>query len=105
MPDDVRNDPAGLWSVSGRLDGYKVRVGRPPTRVVDDFDQACRIVIGPETDVPCFIGRDVVDKAIFRDRRQGGEVRVIGMNQAARTLVERVGRFETMHLPADEAAH
>ena len=50
-------------------------------------------------------GVAAVDKVVFRYRRQGADVRVIGMNQAARTLVERVGRFEKMHLPAGEAAH
>lgn len=50
-------------------------------------------------------GVAAVDKVVFRYRRQGAEVRVVGMNQAARTLVDRVGRFEKMHLPAGEAAH
>ncbi|WP_370523230.1 STAS domain-containing protein [Brevundimonas sp. P7753] len=50
-------------------------------------------------------GVAAVDKVVFRYRRQGADVRVIGMNQAARTLVERVGRFEKMHLPAGKAAH
>ena len=50
-------------------------------------------------------GVAAVDKVVFRYRRQGAEVRVIGMNAAARTLVEQVGRFEKMHLPAGEAAH
>lgn len=42
---------------------------------------------------------------VFRYRRQGAEVVVTGMNAAARTLVERVGKFEKMHLPAGAAAH
>jgi SulP family sulfate permease len=37
-------------------------------------------------------------------RRQGAQVEVIGMNQAARTLVDQVGRFEKEHLPT-AAAH
>jgi SulP family sulfate permease len=40
-----------------------------------------------------------VDKVVFRYRRQGAEVEVIGMNQAAATLVERVGRHDKTHLP------
>ncbi|OGN41869.1 MAG: sodium-independent anion transporter [Caulobacterales bacterium RIFCSPHIGHO2_01_FULL_70_19] len=50
-------------------------------------------------------GVAAVDKVVFRYRRQGAEVVVTGMNAAARTLVERVGRFEKMHLPAGAAAH
>jgi SulP family sulfate permease len=40
-----------------------------------------------------------VDKVVFRYRRQGAEVEVIGMNQAAGALVERVGRHDKTHLP------
>jgi len=40
-----------------------------------------------------------VDKVVFRYRRQGAKVEVIGMNQAAATLVERVGRHDKTHLP------
>jgi SulP family sulfate permease len=40
-----------------------------------------------------------VDKVVFRYRRQGAEVQVIGLNQAAATLVERVGRHDKTHLP------
>ena len=46
-----------------------------------------------------------VDKVVFRYRRQGAQVRVIGMNAATRTLVDRVGRFEKLHLPEGGAAH
>ena len=45
-------------------------------------------------------GAAAVDKVVFRYRRQGAEVVVHGMNQAARTLIDRVGRFEKEHLPA-----
>lgn len=41
-----------------------------------------------------------VDKVVFRYRRQGAQVDVIGMNEAAATLVERVGRHDKTHLPA-----
>lgn len=44
-------------------------------------------------------GVAAVDKVVFRYRRQGAQVDVIGMNQAARTLVDQVGRFEKEHLP------
>lgn len=40
-----------------------------------------------------------VDKVVFRYRRQGAAVEVIGMNEAAATLVERVGRHDKTHLP------
>jgi SulP family sulfate permease len=50
-------------------------------------------------------GVAAVDKVVFRYRRQGAEVAVTGMNQAARTLVDRVGRFEKQHLPEGAAAH
>lgn len=50
-------------------------------------------------------GVAAVDKVVFRYRRQGAEVQVIGMNAAARTLVDRVGRFEKQHLPESAGAH
>ncbi|MGQ2991076.1 MAG: SulP family inorganic anion transporter [Brevundimonas sp.] len=50
-------------------------------------------------------GVAAVDKVVFRYRRQGAEVQVIGMNAAARTLVDRVGRFEKQHLPEGAGAH
>ena len=45
-------------------------------------------------------GVAAVDKVVFRYRRQGAEVSVISMNEAGRTLVERVGRYDKV---ADEA--
>ena len=50
-------------------------------------------------------GVAAVDKVVFRYRRQGADVQVTGMNDAARTLVTRVGRFEKMHLPDGAGAH
>ncbi|MFA4899150.1 MAG: SulP family inorganic anion transporter [Brevundimonas sp.] len=50
-------------------------------------------------------GVAAVDKVVFRYRRQGADVQVLGMNEAARTLVTRVGRFEKMHLPDGAGAH
>jgi SulP family sulfate permease len=49
-------------------------------------------------------GVAAVDKVVFRYRRQGAEVEVVGMNQAARTLVDRVGKHDKSHLPG-VAAH
>ncbi|MEQ7156353.1 SulP family inorganic anion transporter [Brevundimonas aurifodinae] len=49
-------------------------------------------------------GVAAVDKVVFRYRRQGAEVEVIGMNAAARTLVDKVGRHDKDHLPT-AAAH
>lgn len=45
-------------------------------------------------------GVGAVDKVVFRYRKQGAEVVVNGMNEAGRTLVERVGRHDKDHLPA-----
>lgn len=50
-------------------------------------------------------GVAAVDKVVFRYRRQGADVQVLRMNDAARTLVTRVGRFEKMHLPNGAGAH
>lgn len=44
-------------------------------------------------------GVAAVDKVVFRYRRQGAEVEMIGMNKAAITLVEKVGRHNRSHLP------
>ncbi|MFN3558884.1 MAG: SulP family inorganic anion transporter [Brevundimonas sp.] len=49
-------------------------------------------------------GVAAVDKVVFRYRRQGAVVEVIGMNDAGRTLIDRVGRHDKAHLPAG-AAH
>lgn len=45
-------------------------------------------------------GVAAVDKVVFRYRRQGAEVEVIGMNEAGRTLIDRVGKYDKDHLPA-----
>ena len=50
-------------------------------------------------------GVAAVDKVVFRYRRQGAEVELIGMNQAGQTLVDQVGKHDKSHLPAGEAAH
>jgi SulP family sulfate permease len=44
-------------------------------------------------------GVAAVDKVVFRYRRQGAEVTVIGMNEAGQTLIDRVGRHDKDHLP------
>ncbi len=44
-------------------------------------------------------GVSAVDKVVFRYRRQGAEVQVIGMNAAARTLIDKVGKHDKTHLP------
>ena len=44
-------------------------------------------------------GVAAVDKVVFRYRRQGTDVEVIGMNAAGRTLVDRVGRHDKAQLP------
>ncbi|WP_420471426.1 SulP family inorganic anion transporter [Brevundimonas sp. FT23042] len=50
-------------------------------------------------------GVAAVDKVVFRYRRQGADVEVTGMNAAAVTLVERLGKHDKAHLPAAGAAH
>ena len=45
-------------------------------------------------------GVAAVDKVVFRYRRQGAAVEVIGMNQAGQTLIDRVGKHDKDHLPA-----
>jgi SulP family sulfate permease len=44
-------------------------------------------------------GVAAVDKVVFRYRRQGADVRVIGMNDAGQSLIERVGKHDKDHLP------
>lgn len=44
-------------------------------------------------------GVSAVDKVVFRYRRQGAEVDLIGMNEAGQTLVDKVGRHNRSHLP------
>lgn len=41
-----------------------------------------------------------VDRVVFRYRRQGAEVSVIGMNEASATLLDKVGRHDKTHLPS-----
>ncbi len=50
-------------------------------------------------------GSAALDKVVFRYRRQGAEVQVVGMNAAGQTLVDRVGRFGKQHLPDGAGAH
>lgn len=49
-------------------------------------------------------GVAAVDRVVFRYRRAGAEVEVIGMNEAGALLVQRVGLHDKSHLPAG-AAH
>jgi len=44
-------------------------------------------------------GAAAVDKVVFRYRRQGAEVNLIGMNEATTTLIGRVGQHDKTHLP------
>ena len=48
-------------------------------------------------------GVAAVDKVVFRYRRQGAHVDVIGMNEAGRTLIAKVGRHDKSHLPTANA--
>ena len=66
-----------------------------PTRVEIDMTQA---------HLWDLTGVAAVDKVVFRYRRRGAEVEVIGMNTAGRTLIDKVGRHDKAHLPT-AAAH
>jgi len=44
-------------------------------------------------------GAGAVDKVVFRYRRQGAEVDLIGMNEASTTLIGRIGQHDKTHLP------
>lgn len=44
-------------------------------------------------------GVAAVDKVVFRYRRQGADVTVIGMNEAGQTLIDQVGKHDKDHLP------
>lgn len=48
-------------------------------------------------------GVAAVDKVVFRYRRQGADVALIGMNQAGQTLVDQLGKHDKSHLPAGAA--
>ena len=50
-------------------------------------------------------GVAAVDKVVFRYRRQGAHVDLIGMNEAGRTLIDRVGKHDKDHLPLGSTAH
>ena len=50
-------------------------------------------------------GVAAVDKVVFRYRRQGADVEVIGMNEAGQTLVDKVGKHDKGHLPTGVGAH
>lgn len=50
-------------------------------------------------------GVAAVDKVVFRYRRQGAQVDLIGMNEAGRTLIDRVGKHDKDHLPSGAVAH
>ena len=50
-------------------------------------------------------GVAAVDKVVFRYRRQGAEVEMIGINQAGQTLVDQVGKHDKRHLPGGTTAH
>lgn len=50
-------------------------------------------------------GVAAVDKVVFRYRKEGAEVDLIGMNAAGRTLIDKVGRHDKDYLPAGASAH
>ncbi len=50
-------------------------------------------------------GVAAVDEVVFRYRRQGAEVELIGMNEAGRTLVDQVGKHDKSYLPGGAGVH
>ena len=50
-------------------------------------------------------GVAAVDKVVFRYRRQGAVVYLIGMNEASQTLIYKVGKHDKGHLPDGIGAH
>lgn len=50
-------------------------------------------------------GVAAVDKVVFRYRKEGAEVDLIGMNAAGRTLIDKVGRHDKDYLPSGASAH
>lgn len=50
-------------------------------------------------------GVAAVDKVVFRYRRQGAVVNLIGMNEASQTLIDKVGKHDKGHLPNGVGAH
>ena len=44
-------------------------------------------------------GVAALDKVVFRYRQQGADVAVTGMNEAGRSLVERVGQHDKVQQP------
>ena len=50
-------------------------------------------------------GVAAVDKVVFRYRRQGVDVELIGMNEAGQTLVDQVGKHDKSHLPGGAGVH
>ena len=81
---DVGNDAADVFAAAFEHHGH-------PTRVEIDMTGA---------HLWDLTGVAAVDKVVFRYRRQGAEVEVIGMNEAGRTLIDRVGKHDKDHLPA-----
>ena len=48
---------------------------------------------------------EAIDKAVFRYRKSGADVQVIGMSEACSTLVEKVGQFDKTFLPSGAISH
>jgi sulfate permease, SulP family len=80
---------AGLFAVSFEHHGR-------PTRVEIDMSEA---------HLWDLTGAAALDKVVFRYRRQGAAVAVVGMNAASRGLVQQVGQHDKTHLPVAAGAH
>ena len=53
-----------------------------------------------QTQVWDLTGVDALDRVVFKYRRQGAQVEVVGLNPAAQALVERLGQYDKRDLPA-----
>lgn len=97
QPDTLRYKVAGqLFFASADLFAASFEHHGRPQRVEIDMSEA---------HLWDLTGANAVDKVVFRYRRQGAQVEVIGMNEASRTLVARVGLHDKTHLPGEAGAH
>jgi SulP family sulfate permease len=75
---------AGLFAAGFEHHGH-------PRRVVIDLTEA---------HLWDLTGVDALDRVVFKYRKQGAVVEVVGMNEASRTLVDRMGLHDKRELPA-----
>ncbi|MDB5420904.1 MAG: sodium-independent anion transporter, partial [Brevundimonas sp.] len=93
------DDPASLsYRVSGQLFFASAGIF---TAGFEHHGQPRRVVIDlSQTHVWDLTGVDALDRVVFKYRRQGAQVEVVGMTPATLALVERVGVHDKRELPA-----